>query len=538
MRKAPKPKEPGGQHKTIDGWDWKHDAVLTDMKNAILSDPVLKRPSIHRRFYLKTDYSSRGYGAALCQAGTSAEEMAAERDEEAGNKCIFDSQMNGLRLHPVLFESKALTGPACSDHSHPGEAKAGDFATTKFRYFLWGKPFTWITDCSSLRAFFEQRDMPNHQLERVRMRMLCYQFTIVHRNSNMVKEVDLLTRYNKFADEFRMPDRPEVAENPVLIAMTQKHSPPLGGTNAPIMFTGSYLHPKTEAAKRWSTDFCMILGSAGMGEMEMAVTMLGQLPVVVAAAEEEDHLNKLAEQRLEQIVHDSTEGMLESLSQMDIGHLEISAYIATCRTDDPGETLHWLSEHLGVLSSLRELVMIKAAILFFHSDDRAPPSQIIQFEKLLQHEGWKVFKWRLRNVRLGGAIATTYWALVVTIEEVADYISPPEEQGDSDPAFGPRLTIDDEDDEEEVCMDVMDIKSALETRPPKPYRPRAWGNIREKQRQGTDHGQPSSTQNILPRRGKLSSKETKHFLVSMLLGIRANQTHMEMEYAGSHCGTP
>ena len=104
--------------------------------------------------------------------------------------------MTGLRLHPVLFESKALTGPACSDHSHPGEAKNGDFATTKFRYFLWVKELTWITDCSSLKAFFEQRDMPNHQLERVRMRMLCYQFTIAHRNSNMVKEVDLLTRYN------------------------------------------------------------------------------------------------------------------------------------------------------------------------------------------------------------------------------------------------------------------------------------------------------------------------------------------------------
>ena len=60
MRKAPKPREPGGQHKTLEGWDWKHDAVLKDMKQAILSDPILQRPDCNRRFYLKTDYSSRG----------------------------------------------------------------------------------------------------------------------------------------------------------------------------------------------------------------------------------------------------------------------------------------------------------------------------------------------------------------------------------------------------------------------------------------------------------------------------------------------
>ena len=90
MRKAPKPREPGGQHKHIEGWDWQHEAVLTDMKNAILSDPILKRPNSNRRFYLKTGYSSKGYGAALCQAGSSPEEIAAEQQEDlGGNACLI-----------------------------------------------------------------------------------------------------------------------------------------------------------------------------------------------------------------------------------------------------------------------------------------------------------------------------------------------------------------------------------------------------------------------------------------------------------------
>ena len=65
------------------------------------------------------------------------------------------------------------------------------------------------------------------------MRMLCYQFTIVHRNANMVKEVDLLTRYNKFATEFREIEKENSPTNPVLVTMANKHAPPLGGTNAP-----------------------------------------------------------------------------------------------------------------------------------------------------------------------------------------------------------------------------------------------------------------------------------------------------------------
>ena len=69
------------------------------MKRAILLDPILQRPNGERRFYLKTDYSSKGYGAALCQADMSAETIAAEQNEEIGGTCEFDKTCNGLQLH-------------------------------------------------------------------------------------------------------------------------------------------------------------------------------------------------------------------------------------------------------------------------------------------------------------------------------------------------------------------------------------------------------------------------------------------------------
>ena len=84
MKRAPKPGDPGGQFQKIQGWDAGHDSVLGDMKRAILSDLILQRPNSDRRFYLKTNFSSKGYGAALCQADNSEESITAEQREDDG----------------------------------------------------------------------------------------------------------------------------------------------------------------------------------------------------------------------------------------------------------------------------------------------------------------------------------------------------------------------------------------------------------------------------------------------------------------------
>ena len=95
MRKAPKPGEPGGQQKSIaTEWNIGHDSVLGDMEHAILSDPVLQRPDVTRRFYLKSDYSSRGYGAVLYQGDASREARQAEQQEDERGLRQFEKNRN------------------------------------------------------------------------------------------------------------------------------------------------------------------------------------------------------------------------------------------------------------------------------------------------------------------------------------------------------------------------------------------------------------------------------------------------------------
>ena len=59
-------------------------ALLDELKEAILTNPVLKRPVPSQQFYLKTDWSTDAQGAVLLQAGHSEEEEAALMREVEG----------------------------------------------------------------------------------------------------------------------------------------------------------------------------------------------------------------------------------------------------------------------------------------------------------------------------------------------------------------------------------------------------------------------------------------------------------------------
>ena len=126
----------------------------------------------------------------------------------------------------------------------------------------------------------------------------------------MVKEVDLLTRYNKFATRFREADADTNAPvHLVSTAVLRNHNGPIATTNVPLQFVGPALAPKTEAAKRWASDITVVLGSARCGEIERAIELLGQTPIVAMAVEEEPTLNKIASNRLGLMIHTSTEEM-------------------------------------------------------------------------------------------------------------------------------------------------------------------------------------------------------------------------------------
>ena len=57
-----------------------------DIKEAILSDPCLRRYDYKKRLYLRTDFCAVGFGYAACQPGSDQPSLDAMMREMAGGK--------------------------------------------------------------------------------------------------------------------------------------------------------------------------------------------------------------------------------------------------------------------------------------------------------------------------------------------------------------------------------------------------------------------------------------------------------------------
>lgn len=67
----------------------------------------------------------------------------------------------------------------------------------KFKRWLLGSVFTWLTDCSGLAKFFEATpSIKNHVVQRWRMELLQFHFVGEHRPEKMLTECNFLSRCN------------------------------------------------------------------------------------------------------------------------------------------------------------------------------------------------------------------------------------------------------------------------------------------------------------------------------------------------------
>ena len=139
-------------------------------------------------------------GGVLLQAETTEEAEEAMNKEIEGEKCQFDKAMSGLRLRPIAFISRTCKGKEKHYHSYMGEAATGRWAMKKYRPWLIGREFSWITDCGGLVQFFEGDVEITHTTQRWRLELLAYNFTIIHRPGRMLIECDLLSRYQSIVD--------------------------------------------------------------------------------------------------------------------------------------------------------------------------------------------------------------------------------------------------------------------------------------------------------------------------------------------------
>jgi transposase InsO family protein len=147
------------------------------LRACIASDQVLALPDWDKEFFLATDASLVGMGAALCQ-----------QDEQG-------------RLKPVVFLSRKWTSAERNYHSLEREAHAVVVAVSKLRYYLLGRKFTLLTDAMPLRQLFglvpwdpQVRQSP--RLGRWALSLANFEFEVIHVPGPKMVVADYLSRLN------------------------------------------------------------------------------------------------------------------------------------------------------------------------------------------------------------------------------------------------------------------------------------------------------------------------------------------------------
>ncbi|KAD5507846.1 hypothetical protein E3N88_15549 [Mikania micrantha] len=149
-----------------DGFKWTQEATLAfnRLKQALITAPVLRLPDFSAPFVVECDASSEGVGAILIQED-----------------------------RPLAYFSKALSFNNRLKSAYDRELLALVLAVQKWNHYLMGRHFLIKTDHYTLKFLLEQRVTTIEQ-QRLLLKLMPYDFSIIHRSGKENKGVDALSR--------------------------------------------------------------------------------------------------------------------------------------------------------------------------------------------------------------------------------------------------------------------------------------------------------------------------------------------------------
>ena len=157
-------------------WDVEQQISFAELKDKLCTAGVLKRPDSSLPYVLATDWSRKGMGAVLSQVNSEGEE------------------------HPVAYASRSCNPAEKNYGSSEGECLAVVWATTHFREYLFGTPFTQITDHEPLK-WLMQTNKTTGKLARWSLLLQEYDMTVIHKKGTLNTNADGLSRCPKDAPQ-------------------------------------------------------------------------------------------------------------------------------------------------------------------------------------------------------------------------------------------------------------------------------------------------------------------------------------------------
>ena len=150
-------------------WDDECKKAFNKLIELLASKPILAYPNFNEKFYLSTDASQVGIGAVLGQ-----------KDAKGFEKVVH-------------YASRSLNTAERNYSTIERELLAIIYATDKFKYYLYGKKFTIITDHNPL-VYLNNITLASERLTRWRLKLAEYDFDIVYRKGKANANADAMSR--------------------------------------------------------------------------------------------------------------------------------------------------------------------------------------------------------------------------------------------------------------------------------------------------------------------------------------------------------
>ena len=155
--------------RTVFKWGPEQEQAFEGLTAALTRAPVLQFPQWDRLFYVETDASGVGLGAALTQ------------------DCGVEERL------PVAYASRTLHSAERRYSATEREGLAVVWAVNHFKSYVMGMPFVVVTDHSALRAL-RTKEQLDGRLQRFAEKLSYYDYDIVYRPGKDNVVADLLSR--------------------------------------------------------------------------------------------------------------------------------------------------------------------------------------------------------------------------------------------------------------------------------------------------------------------------------------------------------